>query len=80
MLGRFKIKDLFPEMVNNPNLLMFCINEEFNLCTKYMFEKHNKVVAAQAVLEYPGFHVYRILSQKNPNYKLRVKPRVKKPV
>jgi len=76
MLDRFQIKDLFPEMVDNQNLLMLCTDEEFRLYSKYMEEKHNEIIAGKAVLEFPGFHVYRILSPKNSSYKSQVKPRV----
>ncbi|HEY5040356.1 MAG TPA: hypothetical protein VIJ93_14935 [bacterium] len=66
ILDHFGIKNLFSEMVDNPNLFMICTPEEGDLYQKFMLEKYKLVVLPKNVFHCPFFNVFKIFSLKNP--------------
>jgi len=66
MLDHFGIKDLFLDMVDNPNIFLVCSPEEGTLYQNYMREKHHLAIYPELYFNNPYFRVYRIHSSKHP--------------
>jgi hypothetical protein len=64
MLDRFGIKDLFRDMVDNPNLFLICTPAETEGYRIHMREKYNLDTQMEMVFSCPFFPVYRVHSLK----------------
>jgi len=60
MLDRFGIKDLFRNMVDNPNLFLICTPSETDGYRIHMREKFNLDTQLESVFNCPFFSVYRV--------------------
>ena len=67
MLDHFGIKDLFLNMVDNPNIFLICSPEEGSLYQTYMREKHHLDIYPELYFNNPYFRAYRIHSAKHPS-------------
>lgn len=65
MLERFGVKDLFRDMVDNPNLFMICSKDEGESYKTHMKEKYDLDTRLEVVYTCPFFTAYRVLSIKN---------------
>ncbi len=59
-MERFGVKDLFRDMVDNPNLFMICNGTDMEFYKVHMREKYGMAVEAETVYQCPLFRVYRI--------------------
>ncbi len=60
LLNRFGVKDLFKDMVDNPNILMICTDSEVDLYKTRMIEKYGMETDFEQVYQSPLFQVFRI--------------------
>lgn len=60
MLDRFGVKDLFEDMVDNPNLFLVCTAEETNTYNIHMMEKYNIKTRLEAAFSCPFFTAYQV--------------------
>jgi hypothetical protein len=66
MLEHFGIKNLFRDMVDNPNLFMICSPEEGKLCRQYLKEKFGIKSRVEVIFFSPFFNVMRVQSLTRP--------------
>jgi hypothetical protein len=57
MLNRFKIENLFQDMVHHPNLRMIGTPQEEELCHQYLLERFNIEARAENIFSCPFFGV-----------------------
>jgi hypothetical protein len=69
MLDYHGVKNLFRDMVDNPNIFLICSGEEKEMYHQYMKEKYSLETRAEIAFKNPCFFVYRITSI-NPNRRL----------
>ncbi len=62
MLGRFRVKDLFRDMVDNPNLFLVCTPDETDTYGIHMREKYQLETRLEAVYSCPFFTAYQVHS------------------
>lgn len=60
MMDRFGVKDLFRDMVDNPNILMICSENDMELYKNHMREKYGMETDLEGVYQCPFFSVYRV--------------------
>jgi hypothetical protein len=60
MLERFGVKDLFPDLVDNPHLFLVCNPWQANAYKVYMIEKHNKMVHLSQAFSSAFFNVFQV--------------------
>jgi MFS family permease len=59
-MDRFGVKDLFRDMVDNPNILMICNEDDLGFYKIHMREKYGMETVPEAVYQCPFFSVYRV--------------------
>jgi hypothetical protein len=60
MMDHFGVKNLFKDMIDNPNILMICMGQEMELYKTNMREKYGMETDFELVYQCPLFQVYRI--------------------
>jgi len=63
MLDRFGLKDLLPDLVDNPNVFLICWPKEGEMYRQYMREKHHREIYPEKTFDCPFFKVFRIHSK-----------------
>jgi hypothetical protein len=66
MLGRFGVKNLFEDMVDNPKIYLICTPWEVNAYKTYMIQKHDRMIDLVPAFSSPYFTAYQARSVKNP--------------
>jgi hypothetical protein len=64
MMTHFGVKNLFRDLVDNPDLFLICSRYEMDLYKAHMREKHQMETDFEAVFTSPFFAAYRIHSVK----------------